>query len=209
MVWIFSKTQCLIFFFPLLHSTNELVAPPEVGGHCKNVLTSDLTFLWPEQSVWHMIRGSGWLQWAVQCVLQIFFTQLLAGPQATAARSIDSFTCISNLLCVKAQSITGNLPLAINSHWLADWLDSHAASLWKLIGLLEMQETAHMVTLKKTKKLRKGKKEVIANLSGFIQWVSSPPLSYPKLHLTSGSLNGPIVILIDNSTAEYNEAGIN
>lgn len=55
----------------------------------------------------------------------------------------------------------------------------------------------------------KGEKEVIANLSGLIQRVSSPPLGYPKLHLTGGSLNGPIVILIDNPTAEYNEAGIN
>lgn len=88
MVWIFSKTQCPIFFF-LLHSINELAVPLEVGGHCKNVLTLDLIFLWPEQSVWHVICRSGWLQWAVQCVLQIFFAQLLAGPQDTAAHSID------------------------------------------------------------------------------------------------------------------------
>lgn len=71
-----------------------------------------------------------------------------------------------------------------------------------------MQETAHMVTLKKKKK-RKGKKQVMANLSGFIQWVNLLPLSYPKLHLTGGSLSGPIVILIDNPAAAYNGAGIN
>lgn len=60
-------------------------------------------------AIWHVIWGSGSLQWDVQYVLQIFFTQLLAGPQAPAAHSIDSFTCISNFLCVKAQSIIGNL----------------------------------------------------------------------------------------------------
>lgn len=66
-----------------------------------------------------------------------------------------------------------------------------------------MQETAHN-DLKKKKKGKGGDSQFVR-----IHTVSSPPLSYPKLHLTGGSLNGPIVILTDNPTAEYNEAGIN
>lgn len=47
-----------------------------------------------------------------------------------------------------------------------------------------MQEPAHLVT--------GGGREAIANLSGLVQGVSSPPLRYQKLHLTRGSLNGPL-----------------
>lgn len=108
MVYIISKTQCLIFFL-LLHSATELPVVPEVSGHCKNALTPDMIFWWLEQSIWWVIWGSGGWQWAVQCVLQVFFTQYLAGPQATAVHSSDSFTCISNFLCMKALSITGSL----------------------------------------------------------------------------------------------------
>ena len=44
----------------------------------------------PYFSCWAVIWGWGWLQWALQCVLQIFFSWLLAELQAATAHSIDS-----------------------------------------------------------------------------------------------------------------------
>lgn len=142
MIWIFPKTQCLIFSFPSF-IPNELAAPLRLVTMCWH---QPLFFcgLSNVLGTWVRVRL---LQWAAQCVLEIFFTPLLAGPQASAAYSIDSFTCISNF-SLHESSIYHRQPFhwAINSPWLPDWLGSCAASLWRLIGILKMQETAHVVT---------------------------------------------------------------
>lgn len=136
----------LIVFFSLLLSTNELAAPPEVSGHCKNTLTSDLIFLWPEQSVWHVICGSGWLQWVLRWFCRYFSPNCWQGPRLLQLPPLTLSLAFPIFFAWRLNLSWATFPLAVNSHWLADWLDSHAASLWNLIGLLEMQEMAHMVT---------------------------------------------------------------
>lgn len=142
MVWIFSKTQCLIFF-PQLHSTNELAAPREVGNY---VLTSDLIFLWPGQSAWHMMWGSGYCSELCTVFCRYFSLSCWHGPRLLQLTPLTLSLAFPIFFAWKLNLSQAAFPLAINSHWLADWLASRAASLWKLIGFLEMQETAHMVT---------------------------------------------------------------
>lgn len=138
MVWIFSKTQCLIFFFPQLHSTNELAAPPEVDN---NVLTSDFIFLWPEQSVWHTIWGSGYCSELYSVFCRYFSLGCWQGSRLLRLTPLTLSLVFPIFFAWKLNLSQAAFPLAINSHRLADWIGSHAASLWRLIGLLEMQET--------------------------------------------------------------------
>lgn len=138
MVWIFSKTQCLIFFFPQLHSTNELAAPPEVDN---NVLTSDFIFLWPEQSVWHTIWGSGYCSELYSVFCRYFSLGCWQGSRLLRLTPLTLSLVFPIFFAWKLNLSQAAFPLAINSHRLADWIGSRAASLWRLIGLLEMQET--------------------------------------------------------------------
>lgn len=121
-VWIFLRMHCLLLFFPFLHSTNELEAPPEVGEHSKNVLTSDLGFVWPEQSVWLVIHGSCWLQGVAQCALWVFFTHF--GRAAGSCISLQWLLHLYFQFPLRESSVCHRQPFPwplILPAWLIDW----------------------------------------------------------------------------------------
>lgn len=121
MVCIISKTQCLIFFL-LLHSTTELPAAPEVGGHCKNALTSDLIFRWLEQSIWWVIWGSDRWQWAVQCFAGIFHSVFGRAPGYCG--SLQWLFHLHFQFSLHESSISHRQPFRwplILTEWLTDW----------------------------------------------------------------------------------------
>lgn len=117
-VWIFPKTQCLIFSFHQLHSSNGLATPPEVSN---NVLTSDFIFLWPEQSAWPVIWGSGYCSELYSVFCRYFLLTSWQGPRLLRLSPLTLSLAFPIFFAWKLNLSQAAFPLAINSHWLIDW----------------------------------------------------------------------------------------
>lgn len=163
-----------LIFFSLPCSTDDLPAPPEVAGRWKSVVSLYFSASW---AVWPTRVRLTAVSFAV-CFADIFHSIASMAPGCCSSHHWLFHLCSQFSVREGPNLSQAAFPPAVNSPWLADWLGSCAASFNRIT------RNARTWWL--------GGREAIANLSGLVQGVSSPPLRYQKLHLTRGSLNGPL-----------------